>query len=502
MNNKTTSLTSIFTPFTSLFRGCVRIEKTSQNTRRACAKEPGLTHKVSFVNIQGYALLVAVVLLVAYVIPGLFKRRAVIAETRLDERYAENLRMLRLPRQQEEGDGERGSLFLKIPEVIMEGNGGNAPREKRSSRDVRELARDRARRRARIAQRKANRQRGIAGGIALLVLAVVFAVVCALTSLSWMWFGIVCGLAVVYGAGLAYLFAQMKSGDDADREEIAALTKKLNGPRGGTSQSRRPAMPRTGRSAASASSAYSAASSSSARSAYSADLDDDSISSEAELTDADDAVEGDDLGKANDRTAQVARESARRTSRARSSRSNMRTQNAPAGKAGINVTLERGIISASDFQPISGSRRERAQAQAGTPATAGSWRREGARPAGAAGAAGNRLGGVAGTARNAGAKGREAELPSYTVKPGTGAGTANAAACRVVDAPIERQTVKPYQAPAEETVAVPYRPKQVGEKLNGKGQVEADRPTGDVPVARDGLHGGNALDELLRRRRA
>ncbi|VDG77034.1 Uncharacterised protein [Actinobaculum suis] len=340
---------------------------------------------------QGYALIVVVVLLCAYVIPELFRRRRVIAETRLDERYAENLRMLQLPQRQDEGDGERGSLFLRTPEVIMDGNDDRAQRERQSGRDVRQLARDRARRRARISQRKANRQRGLFVGAVLATTTILLGIVSALTTLPWVWFVIFAVLTALYGAGVGYLAVQMNKGDRTDREEIAALTKMMKGPRGGTSQSRRPAMPRAGRSAASAASATSSAS---ALSAYTADSVADLEDYDAAAPSADSAEQvaeaGDESGKAHDRavknSARVAR--ARRAAQARQARqarqerrqasqpreageASRAGQKRSAGQAaqtrgtqpqrsGLSMRMGADIIAAPDFAPISGSSREKA----------------------------------------------------------------------------------------------------------------------------------------------
>ena len=74
----------------------------------------------------------------------------------------------------------------------------------------------------------------------------------------------------------------------------------------------------------------------------------------------------------------------------------------------------------------------------------------------------------------------EVELPSYTAKP------------RV----IERRVVTPYESPAEPEAAVPYRPKEIGERFDN--EVEGGDSSGNV----DGLLGGSSLDALLDRRRA
>lgn len=72
------------------------------------------------------------------------------------------------------------------------------------------------------------------------------------------------------------------------------------------------------------------------------------------------------------------------------------------------------------------------------------------------------------------------ELPSYTAKPRA----------------IERRVVTPYEAPAEPEAAVPYRPKEIGERFDNEAE------GGDSSGNADGLLGGSSLDALLDRRRA
>ena len=103
------------------------------------------------------------------------------------------------------------------------------------------------------------------------------------------------------------------------------------------------------------------------------------------------------------------------------------------------------------------------------------------------------------------------QLPSYTLKP-----------------QIQQRTVAPYQAPEAPVAPVPYRPKEIGERVTfvdavaqdvaaaaapagqATPQSSAPAPKSEAAVpsaqatapAHDGLAGGAALDELLRKRRA
>ena len=128
---------------------------------------------LGYVDFQGIALGVATILLVAYVVPYLYRRRMVLAEARIEERYAEDLRILEVPgsRQNQSTvhrEGPHGTVFFRQPEVIMsqsdkaQFNKAAAAQSARSN-EVRALAKERARRRARISKRQVNRQRGMLG---------------------------------------------------------------------------------------------------------------------------------------------------------------------------------------------------------------------------------------------------------------------------------------------------------------------------------------------------
>ena len=85
---------------------------------------------------EGYFVLGATVLLIAFVIPALSKRREILANAPLEDRYSEDLRMLKVSdapgADRPNDDGQRGSVFFKRPEVDMAGG--------RVTKDVRELA--------------------------------------------------------------------------------------------------------------------------------------------------------------------------------------------------------------------------------------------------------------------------------------------------------------------------------------------------------------------------
>lgn len=482
-----------------------------------------------------------VVLLMVYVIPGVYRRRVILADVRIDERYSPQLRTLALPDGTAgvETGGPTGAIFFRKPEVIMAENDERDILPPSAGRNVRTLARERARRKARISQRAANRQRGfvVAGALGLLIV-VLGALAFTATMPRWIFY-VAVGIGVLYGAGFGYLLSEMGKATARDREDIAELTEELGirKTRGAQRHSRRPARPRPGRSAVSAASAHSALSAASAalgsddlgaltadasRSAdlgRSADLSRSAASASAgsgsaattptaasaATGGADAAGEGEaeaagdarDGGAGEARDAQAANadeyEAGVNPGKARSRNAGAR---APKRRSGISVTLEQGIIAAEDFAPIAGSQREQAEKLP------------------------KRF--VAGAVPRR-------QLSSYTLKP-----------------QIQQRTVAPYQAPEAPVAPVPYRPKEIGERVTFVDAVAQGAAASTVPAgqaapqgtaqaavgqaaavtapagqatpasmaeaalppaqaaapAHDGLAGGAGLDELLRKRRA
>ncbi len=447
-----------------------------------------------------------VVLLMVYVIPGVYRQRVILADVRIDERYSPQLRTLALPDGTVgvETGGPTGAIFFRKPEVIMAENDERDILPPNAGRNVRTLARERARRKARISQRAANRQRGfvVAGALGLLI-AVLGALAFTATMPRWIFY-VAVGIGVLYGAGFGYLLSEMGKATARDREDIAELTEELGirKTRGGQRHSRRPARPRPGRSAVSAASAHSALSAASAAlgsddlgaltadASRSADLgrsvaSGSAASGSAATTptaasaatggaDAAGESEADEVHAARTENAEE-QETGVNPGKARSRNAGAR---APKRRSGISVTLEQGIIAAEDFAPIAGSQREQAEKLP------------------------KRF--VAGAVPRR-------QLPSYTLKP-----------------QIQQRTVAPYQAPEAPVAPVPYRPKEIGERVTfvdaaaqdvaaaaapasqaaPQSTAQASKAEAAVPPAQpaapahDGLAGGAALDELLRKRRA
>lgn len=211
---------------------------------------------LGYVDFQGIALGVATILLVAYVVPYLYRRRMVLAEARIEERYAEDLRILEVPESGQKQaiahrKGPHGTVFFRQPEVIMsqsdkaQFNKAAAAQSARSN-EVRALAKERARRRARISKRQVNRQRGMLGAGLLVGLCIVLWVLVGITSLSAIVAGVVTGVSVVYLACFGYIINTMATATAQDEEAIEKINQRLKSSKGSgrLSQSRRPSAPK------------------------------------------------------------------------------------------------------------------------------------------------------------------------------------------------------------------------------------------------------------------
>ncbi len=202
-----------------------------RNTRRGFLGGAPTSVYLRNVGVEGYALAIVVALLLCMVVPALLRRREILAETRIDERYAEGLRMLNLaesaPADRE--SEERGSIFFRTVEVTMK----QAEHSRATSaNEFRRYAREQARRRARLSRRAANRKMWYVGAGACGVLAGAAWVVAALTSLA---IAVPLVASFVFGfylLGLSYVTGAMNRADEADRVALAEAETYLAGTRG------------------------------------------------------------------------------------------------------------------------------------------------------------------------------------------------------------------------------------------------------------------------------
>lgn len=501
---------------------------------------------------EGYFVLGATVLLIAFVIPALSKRREILANAPLEDRYSEDLRMLKVSdapgADRPNDDGQRGSVFFKRPEVDMAGG--------RVTKDVRELARDRARVRARMSKRAANLQRGFFGGALVAALAVLLWAGAAIGFASPLFAGIATAATLAYGAGFVYVYRKAAEADAADREELADIVAEI-GPR--RAQGRKVAADAARRSAKKRADVEARAS-----------LDKAARGARVEVRESDGARAAARRAAARKAAAQKAAATARIEGelRRRFERSKAASRISDAagagGKAGAGasgksggfgaygdgqsadraagrvgsdassaprVGARKGVASNAGLRAGSGTGFSSASSK-GSSASNGSSHdsyaggsasrsaRGGATVRGNIGTAARGAGGVVGNAPavgnasadagvGAGASSRRAEMPSYTLKPGS----------------VDRKVVKPYAAPASATAPVPYRPQVIGERYDVATGVVMPSAPGEVPLspaeAREAqakveraveasvvshssevLSGGSVLDALLERRRA
>lgn len=501
---------------------------------------------------EGYFVLGATVLLIAFVIPALSKRREILANAPLEDRYSEDLRMLKVSdapgADRPNDDGQRGSVFFKRPEVDMAGG--------RVTKDVRELARDRARIRARMSKRAANLQRGFFGGALVAALAVLLWVGAAVGFASPLFAGIATAATLAYGAGFVYIYRKAAEADAADREELADIVAEI-GPR--RAQGRKVAADAARRSAKKRADVEARASlAQAARGARVEVRESDGARAAARRAAARKAA-----AQKAAATARIEGELRRRFERSKAA-SRISDAAGAGGKAGAGasgksggfgaygdgqsadraagrvgsdassaprVGARKGVASNAGLRAGSGTGFSSASSK-GSSASNGSSHdfhaggsasrsaRGGATVRGNIGPAARGAGGVVGNAPavgdasadagvGAGASSRRAEMPSYTLKPGS----------------VDRKVVKPYTAPASVTAPVPYRPQVIGERYDVATGVVMPSAPGEVPLspaeAREAqakveraveasvvshssevLSGGSVLDALLERRRA
>lgn len=525
---------------------------------------------------------VATLLLVAYVVPYLYRRRMVLAEARIEERYAEDLRILEVPESRQNQaiahrEGPHGTVFFRQLEVIMSQSDKAqfkkaAVAQSARSNEVRALAKERARRRARISKRQVNRQRGMLGAGVLIGLCIILWVLVGVTSLSAIVAGVVTAMSLAYLAALGYIANKMVTATAQDEEAIEKINRRLKSSRGSgrLSQSRGPGGVK-GTSRPQSRSEIE-------KSARPGSVAGDVTVGETLVGDGDEIAAGDAVVSGSDYSVSgIERAAAARVTSLLGSEAEKASQvkvNAqwprPTGywsedstgqerQSGLVMSLEPEIIEDSINVDVVSSA---SAARANTDLSAvsedlaatdrGSFRgvNEGREPT-------NVRAGVnaghddvtlvendensvsqdafwefsteetvsavsavveapvmapspdvsvitqpvlsdpytvvgdphaaargEGESRNSEAvdsgADSEGELPSYTSKP------------RV----IERRVVTPYEAPAEPGSAVPYRPRELGERFDD--EAERHNSSGNV----DGLLGGNSLDALLDRRRA
>lgn len=382
---------------------------------------------------EGFVLLGVTVLVIAVVIPTLTRHRFVAAHTPLGDRYADDLRMLRVGDAPEavvsDGGETRGSVFFKRPEVEM---------ARESMVNVRQLARDRARLRAVMSERAAKLQRGFWGACALGALTILSWILVAATNLAAFVAIAAMGLTAVYIAVFVRMVINEGKADEANREELRRIEEQLP----------RRAKPRTaGVGGAKRPSVHDSSGRSriSARASRSADRNRGKQTPGRASTSQGRAEKLAEIGEVR---GAGTRENRRGTLEAQAltdsadGRVDLRkgTTVDDRSTASENRGVERGRI------VTSGNSAKASRMQAASRAKA-----KGAQPHASDSALGNAGSGAGGHSANGRQEIRaRASIPSYTLKP-RGFG---------------RRVVDPYVAPTEPTAAVPYRPQSIGEVYN------------------------------------
>ena len=383
--------------------------------------------------------------------------------------------------------GSHGTVFFRQPEVIMSQSDKARAKKAASAQagspsDVRALAKERARRRARISKRKANRQRGLLGASVAAIVGVILWVLVGVASLPVLVAGVGTGIGLVYLAGFGYVVNEMSQATAVDEEAIATIDRKLKASKGAAhlARSRRPVAPRVGNRPVNA--RPEAARARTARpetAAARADADQRAEESVKKLL----GPQAEGEPKVSARWPKTAQSAVGGGQGGLSARSAERAGGAGSG-SGLAMSLEPEIIESSDgIDVISAENSEE---------------RSSVLPAGSDG---SDAGLAAGLADGLAGSTTAAAAVSSAPAPGNGAEAADGSEALVSGKQartrkIERRVVTPYEAPPEPEAAVPYRPKEVGERL------DEEPESNKAKDGSDGLTGGSALDALLDRRRA
>ncbi|MBM7824662.1 hypothetical protein JOD55_000489 [Arcanobacterium pluranimalium] len=392
---------------------------------------------------DGIAIALVILLLLLYVLPALFRRRTVLNEAPIDEKYAQELRIIEArTHKTTRTHTERGTIFTteRNMEPITRAKAARRPK----TLDVRAVARKRAQAKARIAKRYSYHVRGMVAGTALVGLSVLFWILVAAVSLSSVVAGISTAVGAVYLGALTMMINVWQKYDAADRAKVAHYDAILAGAGSGEFVARQ---------------------------------------DRAELADAE--VARGDAGKHGD----VARGEAMLSGAAGKQAKGMsvdhvvRVANKQAMRRGNAASKNNdadGVASEAGVVADSGSNVAKAGA--------------GKSGVGKSAAARERAGSVVENTQNVEVGGEVrkqvsgASTPGYTLKPR-----------------IQKRKVKPFVAPESAVAAVPYRPATLGERL-GDGAVEAaheaPQMTGNEELRQDLLGSGATLDKLLDRRRA
>lgn len=165
----------------------------------------------------------AVLFLLAYIVPTMLRQRRIYADAPIEERYAEDLRLITGRTLSAPPNNERGTIFTTERKMTT-----SKPKAASQAVKLRAVARDRSRARARISQRKAFQARGILLGGAIAALTVIFWIAAGFTGFPA---AVAIASTVLGGAylvGFGYVVTEWNRADDEDRERIARADRVLD----------------------------------------------------------------------------------------------------------------------------------------------------------------------------------------------------------------------------------------------------------------------------------
>lgn len=156
----------------------------------------------------GFGVAIAVLFLLVYFVPSIMRGKKAFIDAPVDERFAEDLRLITSRTLTQTGDHARIFLSERTMTTPVQPS------------KLRAAARDRSRARARIAQRVANTSRGIALGFGIAALATVFWILAGVTTFPSVVAITTTVVGGLYLAGFGYLVSVMAKADEEDRERI------------------------------------------------------------------------------------------------------------------------------------------------------------------------------------------------------------------------------------------------------------------------------------------
>ncbi|MDY6142702.1 MAG: hypothetical protein SPI14_00615 [Arcanobacterium sp.] len=411
------------------------------------------------IGIEGIALAVGVFLFFAYAIPAFAKRRIVIDATPIDERYAENLRLIPAQSHTPRRSNDHGRIFVmngqqRIPSR-QERKSGRTPEEF----DVRAALRARARAHRRMVSRRDLFARFLLVDAVIALAAIGLWIAAGFGSLALVWPIVATSALLIGGLGLGYATYIWKKADVADAARMARIETKLK---------QAGYLPRCVRTAEAASS-YTRESRA-IRDAYRPRRAGASPLAQASRGKADERSEI--TARVEHRADAATQEAVRLSTKEARARASASRPDASRADDAVAATQSRGARGETSHSEVSAKR------------------------------AGDREVG----------KAPSLEAPSYTIKSDAGEtfvrsvrirkrSVKESEGVRAARSQHESTVVSPY--PSQAGVSSPYRPKALGETIGELPDANpAPEMTGNEEVRNDVLGGGSMLDALLERRRA